>query len=85
MYNKVFEEYEELLNRKQQVFNDKDKIISVIEDLDKKKKTAVNEAWAEITKNLSQIFSKLLPNCDAKVAGINNEQDIENGVELKVI
>jgi len=67
MYEKAEEEYDDLMKKRTIVDNDKKKIETVIEDLDDKKKKAINQTWQKVNEDFGSIFSMLLPGTMAKL------------------
>ncbi|KAJ7386503.1 Structural maintenance of chromosomes protein 2 [Desmophyllum pertusum] len=61
MLGKAEEKYNDLMKKKRIVLNDKDKIASVIKELDEKKNEALRNAWKKVNKDFGSIFSTLLP------------------------
>jgi len=67
MFEKAELEYQEVMNKKRIIENDKAKIEKVIEELDDKKNQALKTTWAKVNRDFSSIFSTLLPNAKAKL------------------
>ncbi|KAF7459331.1 structural maintenance of chromosomes protein 2-1-like [Cryptosporidium felis] len=88
LYERASIECEELINKRDIVTKDKDKIEDVISDLDQKKKQALENTWKTVNSSFKSIFSTLLPNSTAElVPSINPETNIESfyeGLEFKV-
>lgn len=77
------EQYAELMKKRKVVLNDKAKIASVIEELDKKKEAALIKAWEQVNKDFGSIFSTLLPGTQAKLSPPEG-QTVLDGLEVKV-
>ncbi|RUS73082.1 hypothetical protein EGW08_019163 [Elysia chlorotica] len=77
------EQYAELMKKRKVVLNDKAKIGSVIEELDKKKEAALIKAWEQVNKDFGSIFSTLLPGTQAKLSPPDG-QTVLDGLEVKV-
>ncbi|GFO37153.1 structural maintenance of chromosomes protein [Plakobranchus ocellatus] len=77
------EQYAELMKKRKVVLNDKAKIASVIEELDKKKEAALIKAWEQVNKDFGSIFSTLLPGTQAKLSPPDG-QTVLDGLEVKV-
>ncbi|GFS17315.1 structural maintenance of chromosomes protein 2 [Elysia marginata] len=77
------EQYAELMKKRKVVLNDKAKIASVIEELDKKKEAALLKAWEQVNKDFGSIFSTLLPGTQAKLSPPDG-QTVLDGLEVKV-
>lgn len=60
-------QYTSLLKKKIVVENDKKKLLSLIEELDKKKISFLKTAYGQISKDFGSIFNTLLPGTDAKL------------------
>ncbi|OII72046.1 uncharacterized protein cubi_01379 [Cryptosporidium ubiquitum] len=88
LYERVNAECNELINKRDIVIKDKDKIEDVIGDLDQKKKQALENTWKTVNSTFKSIFSTLLPNSSAElVPYINPETNVESfheGLEFKV-
>ncbi|GFY64325.1 structural maintenance of chromosomes protein 2 [Trichonephila inaurata madagascariensis] len=82
MLSSVEEQYQNLLQKKNIVCNDKITIENVIKELDEKKKTALRDACVRVDKDFGSIFRTLLPGSDAKLA--HPSGDVLGGVEFKV-
>ncbi|KAJ1610213.1 SMC2 protein [Cryptosporidium canis] len=88
LYERVNSECNELINKRDIVIKDKDKIEDVINDLDQKKKQALENTWKTVNSSFKSIFSALLPNSTAElVPYLNPETNVESfyeGLEFKV-
>lgn len=76
-------EAEELRSKRATIEQDRDKLIKYMEEVDRKKKDALDKAWRKINVDFDSIFSTFLPNTHAKldlVAG----KDLLDGLEVKV-
>ncbi|WCJ36468.1 Structural maintenance of chromosomes protein 2-2 [Euphorbia peplus] len=67
MFEKAEDEYNELMNKKNIIENDKSKIKKVIEELDEKKKETLKVTWVKVNSDFGSIFSTLLPGTMAKL------------------
>ena len=67
MFEKAEQEYQEVVNKKRIIENDKRKIEAVISELDEKKNQALKTTWAKVNRDFSSIFTTLLPNAKAKL------------------
>ncbi|UYV62316.1 SMC2 [Cordylochernes scorpioides] len=83
MMGKAENQYQDLLEKKRIVEDDKVKIGLVIQDLDKKKKEALAVAWEKVNKDFGSIFSTLLPGTNAKLVEPEG-QDFLQGLEIRV-
>uniref|UniRef100_A0A8B9J099 Structural maintenance of chromosomes protein 2 n=1 Tax=Amazona collaria TaxID=241587 RepID=A0A8B9J099_9PSIT len=77
------EKYNELLKKKRIVENDKIKILSAIEELDRRKIKTLHQAWEKVNKDFSSIFSLLLPGAKAMLTPTKT-QNILDGLEFRV-
>ncbi|KAK9172958.1 RecF/RecN/SMC N terminal domain protein [Cryptosporidium meleagridis] len=88
LYDRVNAECNELINKRDIVMKDKDKIEDVISDLDQKKRQALENTWRTVNSSFKSIFSTLLPNSTAElVPYFNPETNVESfyeGLEFKV-
>lgn len=90
MFENAEAEYRDLQEKKAIVIRDKEKIKSVIAELDEKKKEALKTTWQKVNKDFSKIFSTLLKGADAKLApaegqdGANVDLADLQGLEIKV-
>ncbi|KAH8738929.1 SMC2 protein [Cryptosporidium ryanae] len=87
IYEKVNTECNELINKRDIVTKDKDKIEDVINDLDQKKKQALENTWKAVNVSFGSIFSTLLPNANAELVQSIDPEDESNdlyGLEFKV-
>jgi len=83
MYEKAEQEYQDLMNRKHIVENDKAKIEKVIQELDEKKNEALKKTWHKVNKDFGSIFNTLLPGTYSRLeppAG----KSVLDGLEVKV-
>ncbi|XP_037106989.1 structural maintenance of chromosomes protein 2 [Syngnathus acus] len=83
MLSEAEERYNDLMKKKRIVENDKAKILQTIEELDQKKKVALNVAWQKVNKDFGSIFSTLLPGASAKLAPAQGCGFLD-GLEFKV-
>lgn len=67
MIEKAEQEYQGLMNKRHIIENDKEKITSVIKELDTKKNEALETTWVKVTKDFGSIFGTLLPGTTAKL------------------
>ncbi|CAN8004450.1 unnamed protein product [Ixodes hexagonus] len=79
---KAEEKYQDLNQKKRTVLADKAKIMTVIEELDRKKSLALEAAWEKVNKDFGSIFSTLLPGTNAKLAPLDG--NVLDGLEVKV-
>ena len=83
MIDKAEAENDELLKKKQVIINDKEKIESVITELDAKKVQALQTTWIKVNKDFGSIFSTLLPGTHAKL-DTPDGCTVMDGLEVKV-
>jgi structural maintenance of chromosome 2 len=83
MIDKAESESEELLRKKEVILKDKEKIESVIEELDVKKIQAIQNTWVRVNKDFGSIFSTLLPGTLAKLDLLEG-CTVMDGLEVKV-
>ncbi|GFE54495.1 SMC N terminal domain-containing protein [Babesia ovis] len=82
LYEKMEGDYNDLLEKTKKVEADRDKIQSVIADLDVKKHENINEIFRTVNRYFADIFHVLLSNAEAKLVPVGG--DIGNGIEMKV-
>ncbi|XP_032940665.1 structural maintenance of chromosomes protein 2 [Catharus ustulatus] len=83
MLSDAEERYNDLMKKKRIVENDKLKILAVIEELDRKKKQALEIAWKKVNEDFGSIFSTLLPGARAMLAASKNH-NVFVGMEFRV-
>ncbi|NWV85854.1 SMC2 protein, partial [Dasyornis broadbenti] len=83
MLSDTEERYNDLMKKKRIVENDKIKILAVIEELDQKKKEALDIAWKKVNEDFGSIFSTLLPGARAMLAASKTHNDLD-GMEFRV-
>ncbi|NXO81695.1 SMC2 protein, partial [Sitta europaea] len=83
MLSDVEERYKELMKKKRVVENDKMKILAVIEELDQKKKQALDIAWKKVNEDFGSILSILLPGSRAMIAASKTHNGFV-GMEFRV-
>merc|ERR1719444_667457 len=83
MFEKAEQEYQELLQKRDIILNDKCKIEEVIADLDEKKTETLRRTWMKVNKDFGSIFGTLLPNTNAKLEPPEG-MDASEGLEIKV-
>lgn len=83
MFEKAEQEYNELKRKKDVVENDKRKIEEVMEELDEKKREALETTWRKVNGDFGSIFSTLLPGTTAKLEPQEGRSFLE-GLEVRV-
>lgn len=71
------------MKKKEIVENDKAKIEAVIQELDEKKRQAIEKAWEQVNRDFGSIFSTLLPGANAKLEPPEGHSPLD-GLEVKV-
>lgn len=82
MIEKAEQEYQGLMNKRHIIENDKEKITSVIKELDAKKNEALQTTWVKVNKDFGSIFGTLLPGTHAKLDPTNGT--ILDGLQVRV-
>lgn len=82
MLVKTEQECKELLEKQTRIKNDKEKIESVIRELDQKKIETLNHTYEKVNQEFGAIFSELLPGAKAKLEF--EGKDIMDGLRVKV-
>lgn len=84
IYDKINEEFNILLEKRQTLNEERDEILHFIAEIDEKKKERFMETFATLKKNFIEIFAKLSTKGTVEL-NIENEKDLFNsGVEIKV-
>lgn len=83
MFEKAEQEYAELKRKKDVVEADKAKIQEVMEELDEKKRAALETTWRKVTADFGSIFSTLLPGTTAKLEPEEGTTFLD-GLEVRV-
>ena len=83
MFEKAEHEYTELKRKKDVVEADKAKIRATMDDLDEKKREALEITWKKVDKDFGSIFSTLLPGTMAKLEPVEGSSFMD-GLEVKV-
>jgi len=83
MVEQAQQEYDQLLEKKQQIEGDKSKIVDFISELDKKKNKELMETYKKVDKDFGSIFSTLLPGAVAKLEPDKGKTVLE-GVHIRV-
>jgi structural maintenance of chromosome 2 len=83
MFEKAEQEYNELKRKKDVVETDKRKIEEVMEELDEKKREALETTWRKVTEDFGSIFSTLLPGTTAKLEPEEGKSFLD-GLEVRV-
>ncbi|OII77674.1 structural maintenance of chromosomes protein [Cryptosporidium andersoni] len=88
LYERANSECTELINKRDIVMKDKEKIADVISDLDLKKRQAMENTWRTVNNSFGSIFSTLLPNSNAELIAVvnpeTNKEDFYEGLEFRV-
>ncbi|NXX41774.1 SMC2 protein, partial [Tricholaema leucomelas] len=83
MLSEMEERYNDLMKKKRIVENDKLQILVTIEQLDRKKKEALQVAWKKVNEDFQSIFSTLLPGAKAKLVASGRGNALD-GLEFRV-
>jgi len=83
MFEKAEQEYKDLLEKRDIILNDKQKIEHVIRDLDQKKGETLRRTWLKVNKDFGSIFGTLLPNANAKLEPPAGMSELE-GLQISV-
>jgi structural maintenance of chromosome 2 len=76
-------EYEEVVNKRKIVENDKKNLLDYMKDVDEKRKDELKKAFVVINNHFGNIFKSLLPGTDAKLQAPPGKT-IHDGLEVKV-
>ncbi|GAM24797.1 hypothetical protein SAMD00019534_079720, partial [Acytostelium subglobosum LB1] len=83
MFEKAEQEYNDLVEKKKIIENDKEKIETVIAELDEKKNESLRTTWKKVNNDFGSIFSTLLPGTNAKLEPPEGQSELD-GLEVKV-
>jgi structural maintenance of chromosome 2 len=83
MADQYEKEYNDLIKKKEIIMKDKTNIEKAINELDEKRKEALNDIYSHVNKNLDSIYSTLLPGTKAKLDTIQGKS-LMDGLELRV-
>eukprot|EP00899_Mesostigma_viride_P003874 jgi/Mesvir1/13488/Mv16537-RA.1 len=83
MFDKAEQEAQDLMAKKNTVLRDKRKIEEVINELDEKKREALQRTWEKVNRDFGSIFSTLLPGTSAKLEPEAGKSFLD-GLEVKV-
>jgi structural maintenance of chromosome 2 len=75
-------QYTDLIKKREIINKDKINIQKAIDELDQKRKIALEEIFEQVNTNLNSIYSTLLPHTKAKIDRV--QDDLMKGVQLKV-
>jgi structural maintenance of chromosome 2 len=76
-------ESQELSRKRLIIATDRKKLIEYMDEVDNKKKDALNEAWKKINTDFGSIFSTFLPNSNARLVAPEGKTVLD-GLEVKV-
>lgn len=83
MFERAEREYSELIQKKNIIQKDKAKITEVIDELDSKKREALNKVHERVNEDFSSIFGTLLPGASATLHATEGKNLID-GLQVKV-
>ena len=84
IYDKLKEEFDILVNKRQKLTEEKDEILGFISEMDKLKKEKFLETYNKLRENFEEIFSQISSKGKVELL-IENEKDLFNsGVDIKV-
>ncbi|GBF88023.1 structural maintenance of chromosomes 2-like [Raphidocelis subcapitata] len=83
MYRRNKEEVEALQAKRQQVEADRQQIAAVIQQLDDKKRDALESTWKKVSESFGAIFSSLLPGTEARLVPPEGGTFLD-GLEVRV-
>jgi structural maintenance of chromosome 2 len=75
--------FQSLIARREIVVKDKQKLLSVIQQLDHKKKEAIQDVFTHVNKQFASVFTSLLPTAQCKLHALDGKA-LEEGIEFKV-
>ena len=83
MADQYEKEYNDLIKKKEIILKDKQNIQNAIDELDKKRKDALEDIYKQVNVSINSIYSTLLPGTKAKLSQVD-PKTLMNGLELKV-
>jgi len=84
VYDDVKREYDKVQEKADILVREKDEILKIIEDIDKKKKKVFVETLTEINKLFCRNFSQLSTKGEATLEPINKKDIFESGIEMLI-
>lgn len=84
IYESVEKEYNSLLEKKEKLGKEKDDVISLIEEIDSKKKDLFMNTYDVVSENFKKIFSSLSTKGEAHLMLENPEDPFEGGLSVNV-
>jgi chromosome segregation protein len=84
VYDNIQREYEKLLEKKEKLANEKKDVISMIDEVEGKKKELFMVTFNSVNENFKGIFSKLSSKGNAFLALENEKEPLEGGLRIKV-
>ena len=84
IYDTVVREYEELLDKKKKLHDEKDSVVKLMEEIEGKKKVLFMRTFDAIHENFKSLFGKLSTKGDAFLELENPETPFDGGMEIKV-
>uniref|UniRef100_A0A0V0G6N5 Structural maintenance of chromosomes protein n=1 Tax=Triatoma dimidiata TaxID=72491 RepID=A0A0V0G6N5_TRIDM len=75
--------FQNVMDKKSMVEEDRSKILSVIEELDLKKDQVIREAWDKVNHDFNSILNSLLPSAEAKLMPVEGD-DYLQGLKVKI-
>ncbi len=84
IYESIEKEYEELLNKAERLKQEKEAVLSMMQEIDSKKKGRFMKTFREITSNFENIFLSLSTKGQAFLELENKENPFEGGVDVKL-
>nr|WCZ58528.1 structural maintenance of chromosomes protein 2 [Andalucia godoyi] len=83
MLDSTEKDYQELLEKREKVVRDREKIEQVMVTLDVKKREALEDTWTKVNKDFGSILNTLLPGMTAKLDRAS-EDDLAEGLQIRV-
>ena len=84
VYEDIRKDYEGLLEKAEKLKSEKDDVLYVMGEIDKKKTSAFMKTYDELNKNFEEIFKSLSSKGDAHLNLENKEEPLEGGVDIRV-
>lgn len=82
MYERVKKEYEEIDDKRSELWSEKQEVLDLINQIDEKKKEAFMETFERVNKNFNKLFGELSSEGKAKLILENEEDPFEAGMDI---
>jgi chromosome segregation protein len=84
VYDSVKQEYDEVANKSEQLEKEKEEILKIIQEIDKRKRRTFLRTLEDINKHFSENFMRLLPKGHASLELENHEDPFSAGLDIVI-